>query len=103
MAGAVGPSEVKVLSNLVSKLLSNNARFTGVEFRILAPSAQGRPYLIELSKGRANRQVTVDPLTLKRMISFRKADIGLIRELRIALLQVLRLSARRDAPGSDGF
>jgi len=92
MAGPVSDEGVKLLANNVHKLLSNDARFSDVEYRILAPVVHGRPYIIELSKGRFSRQVMVDPVTIQRLTLSRHANVGLIRELRTAILHVIRLA-----------
>ena len=94
MAGLISTEGPKLLGNLVNKLLSNNARFAGVEYRVLAPSGRGQTLIIELTKGRASRQVMVDSPTIQRLAISRQADAGLIRELRIAILYVMRLSEK---------
>ena len=94
MTGPAGDEGLKLLGNVVHKLLANNARFSDVEYRVLSPAVHGRPYIIELSKGRCNRQVMVDSLTVQRLTLSRQADAGLTRELRTAILYVMRLSER---------
>jgi len=79
---------------MVQKLLANDARLSDVEYRILAPPASGRAFTIEISKGRSSRQVIVESLTIQRMTLSRQADAGLIRELRTAILHVIRLSEK---------
>ncbi len=94
MAGPLSSKGFKLLNAMVQKFLANDSRFSGVEYRILAPPPSGQAFTIELSKGRCSRQVFVESLTIQRMGLSRQAEPRLIRELRTTILRVIRLSQK---------
>ncbi|HXE75297.1 MAG TPA: hypothetical protein VNN18_06655 [Candidatus Xenobia bacterium] len=95
MAEPTGNEGLKLLYSTVQKLVANDGRFSDMEYRILTPPASGQTLTIEVSKGRCSRQVIVESLMLQPMALSGQPDAGLIRELRTALLHVLRLSQKR--------
>jgi len=88
------PGPLKLLSNLVQKMVLQNSKFSGVECRVLPPVMRGQPYVIQVSMGRVMRQVIVDPLAIRRMEVSGQAEAAVVRELQNSLQNVMRLSQR---------
>lgn len=82
------------LENLVRKVKVHAQDSSGVECRIYPPQAHGHPYVIEVYQDRYSRRVPVESLTLNRLL-LGQPDPSLMRELRTAILAVLRLAQRR--------
>lgn len=82
------------LENLVRKVKVHAQDSSGVECRVYPPQAHGHPYVIELYQDRYSRRVAVDNSTLNRLL-LGQPDPALMRDLRTAMLAVLRLAQRR--------
>ena len=82
------------LDSLVSRMMVQAADFSDLDYRIYPGSAAGRSFVIEVSKGRYSQSVVVDPLTVQR-IEKGQSDPNLNREVRVAMLTVLRLAEER--------
>ncbi len=82
------------LENLVRKVKVHSQDSSGVECRVFPPTAHGHPFVIEVYQDRYSRRVPVDNLTLNRLLQG-QPDPALMRDLRTAILAVLRLAQRR--------
>jgi hypothetical protein len=82
------------LENLVRKVKVHSQDSGGVECRVYPPQAHGHPYVIEVYQDRYSRRVPVDNTTLNRLL-LGQPDPSLMRDLRTAILAVLRLAQRR--------
>ncbi len=82
------------LENLVRKVKVLSQGSTDVDCRVFPPQAHGHPYIIEVYKERYSRRVPVDTMTLSR-VTLGQADPALMRDLRTAILAVMRLAHRR--------
>ena len=82
------------LENLVRKVKVHSQDSSGVECRVFPPQAHGHPYVVEVYQDRYSRRVPVDNLTLNRLL-LGQPDPSLLRDLRTAVLAVLRLAQRR--------
>jgi hypothetical protein len=82
------------LENVVRKVKVHSQDSSGVECRVFPPQAQGHPYVIEVYQDRYSRRVSVDNVTLNRVLQG-QPDPALMRDLRTAILAVLRLAQRR--------
>jgi len=85
---------VQRLENIVRKVKVLSQGTPDVECRVFPPQSHGHPYIVEVFKERYSRRVPVDMQTLKRVMQG-QADPGLMRDLRTAILAVMRLSQRR--------
>lgn len=82
------------LENLVRKVKVHSQDSSGVDCRVFPPQAHGHPYVIEVYQDRYSRRVPVDNMTLGRLL-LGQPDPALMRDLRTAILAVLRLAQRR--------
>lgn len=85
---------VQRLENIVRKVKVLSQGTPDVECRVFLPTSHGHPYIVEIFKDRYSRRVPVDVQTLKRVMQG-QADPGLMRDLRTAMLAVMRLAQRR--------
>ncbi len=85
---------VKLLSNVVQKMVLHNSRYSGVECRVLPPAMRGQPYVIQVSRGHVMRQVIVDTPAIQRMEISGQAEAAVVRELQNSIQSVMRLSQR---------
>ena len=83
------------LESLVRKLKTQHHDSSDVDFRIFSPQVSGSPYLVEVSKDRFAKRVTVDSLAVLRLIRG-QSDSMLVRSLRTAMLAVARLAGNRE-------
>lgn len=82
------------LENLVRKVKVHSQGAGDVECRVYPPQAHGHPYVVEVFQERYSRRVSVDMTTVSRL-TLGQSDPGLMRDLRTAILAVLRLAQRR--------
>ncbi len=82
------------LENLVRKIKVHSQDTSSIECRVFPPQAHGHPYIIEVYQERYSRRVPVDTMTLSRLM-LGQPDPALMRDLRTAILAVMRLSQRR--------
>jgi hypothetical protein len=75
------------LENLVSKVKLQSPDFSNVGCRVYHQA--GSSYLIEISKGRFVRQVTIDTKTVQHLCAGH-VDPNLSREIRVAMQTVAR-------------
>ncbi|MCI0356331.1 MAG: hypothetical protein L0099_15030 [Acidobacteria bacterium] len=75
------------------KLFSTEGR-DEVGCKIYAPQAHGNPYIIEISRERFVRRVSVDVKTAQNL-NLGRPDPALMRELRTAIVAVTRFAQRR--------
>lgn len=87
---------VQRLEILVRKVKVLSQGSPEVECRVFPPQAHGHPYIVELYQDRYSRRVPVDMLTVNRLI-LGQSDPALMRDLRTAILAVMRLAQRRQA------
>ena len=92
--GEVKEQVVLLLENLVRKVKTQTLDAGDVDFHIYPAQAAGSPYLVEVSQERFVRRVTVDPITVQRL-KLGQPDPVLMRDLRTAILAVVRLARRR--------
>lgn len=85
---------VQRLENLVRKVKVLSQGSPDVECRVFPPQSHGHPFIVELFQDRYSRRVPVDAQTLGRVMQG-QADPGLMRDLRTAILAVMRLAQRR--------
>jgi hypothetical protein len=95
MAESIDKEQVVLrLENMVRKVKVHSQDSGGVECRVYPPQAHGHPYVIEVYQDRYSRRVPVDNMTLSRLL-LGQPDPSLMRDLRTAILAVLRLAQRR--------
>ncbi len=82
------------LENLVRKVKVLSQGASEVDCRVFAPPAPGEPFVVEVSKDRFVRRVTVDEMTVERL-RLGQPDPFLMRDLRTAILTVSRFAQRR--------
>lgn len=82
------------LENLVRKVKVHSQGASGVECRVYPPQAHSHPYVIEVFQDRYYRRVPVETMTVNRLMQG-QPDPALMRDLRTAILAVLRLAQRR--------
>lgn len=82
------------LENLVRKVKVHSQDSSSVDCRVYPPQAPGHPYVVEVYQDRYSRRVRVDNTTLNRLL-LGQPDPALMRDLRTAILAVLRLAQRR--------
>jgi hypothetical protein len=85
---------VQRLENLVRKVKVLSQGTPDVDCRVFPPQVHGQPYVVEVYKDRYSRRVPVDMMTVNRLV-LGQSDPALLRDLRTAILAVLRLSQRR--------
>jgi hypothetical protein len=83
------------LKNLISRMKLQSRDFVDLDVRIYPAPAAGGPYVIEMSKGRFSRRVSVDPRTLQSL-QIGHADAHLTRELRGAMLAIAKRARERE-------
>lgn len=86
---------VQKLETLVRKVrifASDNRDEIGC--KVFAPVAHGNPYIIEISRERFMRRVSVDSKTAQNL-NLGRPDPALMRELRTAIVAVTRFAQRR--------
>lgn len=76
------------------KLFASQGGREEVECRIFAPQAHGNPYIVEISRERFMRRVSVDAKTAQNL-NVGRPDPALMRELRTAIVAVTRFAQRR--------
>ena len=76
------------------KLFASEGVRDEVNCKIFAPQAHGNPYIIEISKERFMRRVSVDVKTAQNL-NLGRPDTALMRELRTAIVAVTRFAQRR--------
>jgi hypothetical protein len=86
---------LQILENLVNRVMLHSQDARDVECRIFPPQATGHPYMIELAHERYVRRVPVDQISVMRLVRGHN-DPALVRDLRTALLAVIRLSRKRE-------
>jgi hypothetical protein len=84
----------KRLENLARKVKVLSQASADVACRVFPPQTQGNPYMVEVSLERYVRRVTVDMMVVRRVMTGH-VDPVLMRDLRTAILAVMRLAQRR--------
>jgi hypothetical protein len=77
------------LENLVSKLKVQSPEFSDLDSSVLPSHSEGSAYVIDISKGRFTRRVTVDLKSIERLQSAH-FDANLSQEIRNAMRIVAR-------------
>ena len=91
------PKHYQVLQQLrllAQRVKAQSADYSDLEVLVSPPQIPGRPYFIDISKGRVSRRVSVDAHMLQNMQSG-LVDAQLSRELRATMMAVARLGIRR--------
>jgi hypothetical protein len=89
-----GARVVAQLENLVSRVKWQSPDFSDLDVLVYQAHAQDSSYVIDISKGRFVRHVTVDSKTVQHLQS-EHFDSTLTREIRLAMLTVARFSQYR--------
>lgn len=76
------------------KLFTSEGGRDEVNCKIFAPVAHGNPYIIEVSRERFVRRVSVDA-KMAQNLNLGRPDPALMRELRTAIVAVTRFAQRR--------
>jgi hypothetical protein len=82
------------LENLVSRLKLQSPDFSDLDFRVYPAQAGRSSLVIDISKGRFARRVTVNPKTAQHLQP-EHFDSNLSREVRTAMLTVARWAQDR--------
>ena len=87
--------DIKKLETLAHKAMRHCRDASGVECRVFAPMSPGQPFVVEFTKERFVRRVSVDGIALRRLADTGRPEVGLLRDLQLAVLAVARLSEKR--------
>ena len=83
------------LERLIAKIRLQSQDFSGLDIRVYPAMVPGNPHVIDISKKRFSRRVTVDAKKAKRLETD-LLDPELMRELRSAMMAVARLAKDRE-------
>jgi hypothetical protein len=82
------------LQSLIAKIRLQSQDFADLDIRVYPALVPGNPHVIDISKKRYSRRVTVDARRAQRLQTD-LLDPDIIRELRTAMMAVARLARER--------